>query len=603
MIRIGNAQAFWGDRTSAAAELLTQVPELDYLTMDYLAEVSMSILAQQRSKHPQLGYPLDFIQVVGSLANYWASGGQCRLIANAGGLNPLGCANACKQMLESRGCRALKIGVVSGDDVLALLQADSGNTPSFSNLDDGRALSVVKDRLITANAYLGCGGIVEALNQGADIVITGRVADPSMVLAACVHAFGWALDDWDRLAQGTVAGHLLECGTQVSGGICTDWLTIPDPAHIGFPFVEIESSGRCVVTKALGTGGRVTTDTVKEQLVYEIGDPSRYISPDVQVSFLGIQVTQLDKDRVEVTGAKGAPKPSTLKVSATYRDGYRAAGTLTIIGHSASAKACRSAQVVQQRLEEAGWSFREWVVESLGRGFSIPLPHGTLDPDSDFETVLRIAVESDEQQAVEAFSQEMIPLVTAGAQGTTGYAEGRPRVHNVFRYWPCLLSAINASAKVDFVTSQNSLASRAEPAAWPRFQPSINSSASSTNNLSNSISKESSNATEKSSLRLLDKAIGRSGDKGTGANVGVLVRDPSDYPRLIRWLTVDRVSQYFTGLQLSGVERFEIANLGGVNFILRGALQKSGRTDAQGKAMAQALLAMPLDDDWFADDR
>ncbi len=598
MIRIGNAQAFWGDRSSAAAELLRQAPKLDFLTMDYLAEVSMSILAQQRSKYPQLGYPQDFVQVVGSLVDYWAAGGKCRLIANAGGLNPLGCANACKQMLESRGCRALKIGVVSGDDVLAILKSDF-STPTFSNLDDGRGLAEVQERLITANAYLGCEGIVAALNQGADIVITGRVADPSMVLAACVHALGWSFDDWDRLAQGTVAGHLLECGTQVSGGISTDWLSVPDPAHIGFPFVEIEESGRCVVTKADGTGGRVTPDTVKEQLVYEIGDPGRYISPDVQVSFLGIQVKQVGQDRVEVIGAKGSTKPSTLKVSATYRDGFRAAGSLTIIGHSASAKACRSAQVVQQRLAEAGWSYREWVVESLGCGCSIPLPNGTLHDDSDFETVLRIAVESEHQQAVEAFAQEMIPLVTAGAQGTTGYAEGRPRAHSVFRYWPCLISAEKATAKVEFVASDNTLGNRSQLASWPSFQPTSTSSAS-----TDTASSQSSPSPKLGVVyRLLDKAIGRSGDKGTGANVGILVRDPNDYQRLVRWLTEERVSNYFSGLQLSGVQRFEIANLGGLNFILRGALRKSGRTDAQGKALAQALLAMPLDDEWFADDR
>lgn len=598
MIRIGNAQAFWGDRSSAAADLLRQTPQLDYLTMDYLAEVSMSILAQQRSKYPQLGYPQDFVQVVGSLVDYWAAGGKCRLIANAGGLNPLGCANACKQMLESRGCRALKIGIVSGDDVLTILKTDS-STPTFSNLDDGRGLAEVQDRLITANAYLGCEGIVAALNQGADIVITGRVADPSMVLAACVHAFGWSLDDWDRLAQGTVAGHLLECGTQVSGGISTDWLSVPDPAHIGFPFVEIEPSGRCVVTKADRTGGRVTPETVKEQLVYEIGDPGRYISPDVQVSFLGIQVKQVGQNRVEVIGAKGSAKPSTLKVSATYRDGYRAAGSLTIIGHSASAKACRSAQVVQQRLAEAGWSYREWVVESLGCGCSIPLPNGALDGDSDFETVLRIAVESEQQQAVEAFTQEMIPLVTAGAQGTTGYAEGRPRVHSVYRYWPCLISTEKATAKVEMVASDDTLSSRSQVAFWPSFQPTSASvpKADTAGLQSNSSSPQNARP------RLIEKAIGRSGDKGTGANVGILVRDPNDYQRLVRWLTVERVSNYFSGLQLSGVQRFEIANLGGLNFILRGALRKSGRTDAQGKALAQALLAMPLDDEWFADDR
>lgn len=589
-IRIGNAQAFWGDRSSAAVELLQQVPELDFLTMDYLAEVSMSILAQQRDKFPDLGYPQDFVQVVGKLSAYWASAGKCKLIANAGGLNPLACAQACKKMLEQSGCRSLRIGVVAGDDVLKILKSDSGNSACFQNLDDGRGLATVQDRLITANAYLGCDGIVSALNQGADIVITGRVADPSMVLAACVHSFGWSLKDWDRLAQGTVAGHLLECGTQVSGGISTDWLELSDPVHIGFPFVEIDSSGRFIVTKSESSGGAVTVNTVKEQLVYEIGNPACYISPDVQVSFLGIELRQLKPDQVEVAGAIGSPRPETLKVSATYHDGYRAAGCLTIIGSQASLKARRCADVVQQRLLEAGLTFNEWIVETLGRGNCIPLPPDTLIPGTDFECVLRIAVESNFREAVEAFSQEMIPLVTAGAQGTTGYAEGRPRVHSVYRYWPCLIESSKTAAQLDFVTTNDCLASK-QP-KWPQNH-TVRSMAVA--NLSSTLP---SNKTTDPIVRLLSVAFGRSGDKGISANVGILARDSAEYPRLVRWLTADRVNEYFAELKLSSVERYEIPNLAGLNFILRGALKRSGRSDSQGKALAQALLAMPLDRSW-----
>jgi hypothetical protein len=442
--------------------------------------------------------------------------------------------------------------------------------------------------LVTANAYLGCEGIVSALDQGCDIVITGRVADPSMVLAACVHAFKWSNNDWDRLAQGTVAGHLLECGTQVSGGISTDWLDIADPAHIGFPFVEIDETGRFVVAKPLGSGGLVSESTVKEQLIYEIGDPARYISPDVQVSFLDLKVSQQGADRVEVVGAKGSPKPSTLKVSATYSDGFRAAGSLTIVGDRSSIKARRSAQIVLQRLEEAGFAFRETIVECLGSVSSIPLPQGVLELGSDFETVLRIAVEADSQAAVDAFSQEMIPLVTAGSQGTTGYAEGRPRVHRVFRYWPCLIDSGKATAQVNVVTSQDCSSGRTAPAIWPP-QSALCSKQVWTYE---SIPPRADHARQ----RLIDIAYGRSGDKGTAANVGILVRDSKDYPRLVQWLSASRVQQYFASLNLSTVERYELANLGGLNFILRGALKYSGRTDAQGKALAQSLLAMPLED-------
>lgn len=441
--------------------------------MDYLAEVSMSILAVQRERCPELGYPQDFVQVVRGLADYWAAGGRCRLIANAGGLDPKACAVACQRVLEERGCRSLKIGVVSGDNVLSLLISDDGHCSTLANLESGQPLSTVQDRLVTANAYLGSLGVLLALQAGADIVITGRVADPSLVLAACAHAFDWPLDDWDRLAQGTIAGHLLECGTQVTGGISTDWLSIDDPVHLGFPVVEVHQDGALIVTKPEGTGGHVTEHTVKEQLLYEIGDPARYLSPDVEVSFLDLKVRQIAQDRVEVVGARGAPKPSTLKVSATYRDGYRAAGMLTIIGHESEKKAQRSAQVVLQRLHEAGWNYSDTLVECLGNAASIPLPIGVLDLGQSFETVMRIAVESDSKAAVEAFSQELMPLVTGGAQGTTGYAEGRPRVHSVFRYWPCLVDSDLAPEQVEFVTTGDTLAIRNTKAYWPPVRHSL----------------------------------------------------------------------------------------------------------------------------------
>jgi hypothetical protein len=590
-VTIGNAQGFWGDLPSAAVDLLSQIPELDYLTMDYLAEVSMSILAIQRQRDPQLGYPRDFVQVVRDLAAYWNSGGKCRLIANAGGLNPMGCALACRQVLEEQGCRSLKIGVVSGDDILSILAQPSGDVASFRNLDDSRPLSSVQDRLVTANAYMGCQGMVDALRAGADIVITGRVADPSMVLAACVHAFDWPLNDWNRIAQGTIAGHLIECGTQVTGGISTDWLSVPSPEAIGFPTLEIDSDGTCIVTKPEGTGGRVTEETVKEQLLYEIGDPGRYLSPDVEVSFLDLRVAQRGRDRVEVTGALGAPPPKTLKVSATYRDGFRAAGTLSIFGLQAEDKARRAGQIVLDRLRSAGWDYRDSIVECLGSADSVPLPtgargSGARESSDSLETVLRLAVESESRNAVEAFSQSLMSLVTAGPQGTTGYAEGRPRVHSVFRYWPCLIDAERVAATLDFIQTADLLDS-APPAAWMPRPRSVANAASEVPSLDSQPSLTG---------RLIDIAYGRSGDKGTGANVGILVRTASDYDAMVDWLTVQRVRSYFQELGVTTVQRFELPNLGGLNFVLGGVLQRGCRNDAQGKALAQALLAMPLED-------
>lgn len=345
VVRIGNAQGFWGDRGSAAAELLAREPELDYLTLDYLAEVSLSIMAVQRDRDPNAGYARDFVEVVRSLADYFKSGGRCRIVTNAGGLNPQGCGGVCRGGFAQAGSPPLSIAVVSGDDVLEVLRGNVDSEISnckFENLDSGQPLTDVRDRLVTANAYVGAAPIVEALRLGADIVITGRIADPSLTVAPCVHHFGWSLTDWDRLAGATVAGHLIECGVQVTGGISTDWLEMPDTADLSFPIVEVDEDGSCVVTKPANTGGSVDERTVTEQLVYEIGNPDEYLSPDVTVSFQSLTVQDLGDDRVRVSGARGGPAPTTLKVSATFRDGFRAAGMLTIFGRDAVTKARRA---------------------------------------------------------------------------------------------------------------------------------------------------------------------------------------------------------------------------------------------------------------------
>ena len=596
-IRIGNAQAFWGDRPSAAKELLVQEPGLDYLTMDYLAEVSMSILALQRERDPQKGYPQDFVEVVRGLAAYWASGGTCKLIANAGGLNPLGCARACKAALEQSGCREMKIAIVSGDDVVSIL-GERSEDPSFNNLDTEQSLASVKNRLVTANAYVGCQGIVAALNAGADIVITGRVADPSMVAGACEHHFGWARDAWDCMAGATVAGHLLECGTHATGGISTDWLNVPDPTHIGFPIAEVASDGSSIITKSSHAGGCVTESTVKEQLLYEIGDPSRYISPDVIVSILGLEVRQVSANRVSVRGAQGAPPPVTLKVSATYRDGYRAAGMLTIVGPHAVRKAKRCGEIVLARLVEAGWTYRDSIVECLGNGASVPVLESENAVHDSYETVLRISVEAETKEPIEAFSKEMIPLVSAGPQGTTGYAEGRPSVHAVFRYWPCLIATELITPNLDFMATKDTRNSEKSAAPWPAPSENVQLRDGSDNliALSGTTHGADLRSEEKSYRRLHHYAYGRSGDKGVNANIGILVRDPRDYESMKHWLTIERVQQFFGGMGITRVDRYEVPNLGGLNFILHGVLKRSIRNDAQGKALAQALLSIPVDD-------
>ena len=446
VLRIGNAQGFWGDWPEAPARLVAQVPELDYLTLDYLAEVSMSILAKQRERDPDAGYARDFLDVVRSLVAPWRGGRRLRLITNAGGLNPSACASAAAGILRDAGCAGLKIGVVSGDDVLGLLRADPD---VFPHLESAAPLGGVLPQLVTANAYLGAAPVVEALTAGADLVITGRVADPSLAVAPCMHHFGWAADDWDRVAGATVAGHLIECGTQATGGISTDWLEVPHPARIGYPVVEVAADGSCILTKPAGTGGRVDLMTVKEQLVYEIGDPGNYLSPDATVSFLTLNVECEGTDRVRVSGATGRPPPETYKVSATYRAGFRASGMLTVVGPDAVAKARRCGEIVLRRLEDSSRAPAEALVECLGAGDALA---GLVAPPADVpEVVLRITVADPRREVIEHFTRQIAPLVTCGPQGTTGYAEGRPQVREVFAYWPTLAPRRLVRPKVEVI--------------------------------------------------------------------------------------------------------------------------------------------------------
>ncbi|MBI4621904.1 MAG: DUF1446 domain-containing protein [Verrucomicrobia bacterium] len=449
-LKIANASAFWGDEPEAAARLVAQQPDLDYVTFDYLAEVSLSILAIQRAKDPTAGYARDFIDVVCSLAPFWLAGGKTRIVTNAGGLDPVACGHACRTALHAAKLPQLKIAVVTGDDVLAQVRGGPGvpppggatreaHDPPFANLETGAPLSAVAERLVTANAYLGAAPIADALRAGADLVITGRVADPSLTVGPCLAHFGWSGADYDRLAGATVAGHLIECGTQVCGGFSTDWLGLPAPHDIGFPLAEIFDDGSCVITKPAGTGGVVTVQTVKEQLLYEIGDPGHYLSPDASVSFLTLRVEQAGRDRVRVSGATGRAPPSSYKVSATYRDGYKAHGQLAIFGHDAVKKARHAGEAVLHRLRAAGCDYRETLVECLGTGASVRGIASRVSDTHLVETMLRVSVAADTKEPVERFTKAIAPLVTSGPQGVTGYATGRPKVLPIFGYWPCLI--------------------------------------------------------------------------------------------------------------------------------------------------------------------
>jgi hypothetical protein len=448
-LTIGNAQGFWGDSIDAPARMMRDAPDLDYLTLDYLAEVSLSIMAIQRDRDPEAGYARDVIDVARSLAPFWKKGQKTKLVTNAGGLNPAGCARAMAVALREAGCTGMTIGVVTGDDVLAAMKNATGAlAEAFRNWENHTPLDAVRDRLMTANAYTGARGAVDALAQGADIVLTGRMADPCMGLAPAMHHYGWSWDDFDRLAAGILVGHLIECGSQCCGGISTEWLDLPDLVHMGFPVCEVEADGSFVVTMPPGSGGSVNRRTVTEQILYEIGDPGNYLCPDVTVDLLGVRVEEVGENRVRVSGAKGTPPPDTLKVNATYRDGYRASGQITIFGRNAVAKARKSGDIILDRLREAGYTYARTNVECLGAGACAP---GVTPEPELLETVMRISVADPDKAAVERFTKEIAVLACGGAQGTTGYAGGRPSVSPVFGFWPCLIDRERIETNVEIV--------------------------------------------------------------------------------------------------------------------------------------------------------
>jgi hypothetical protein len=463
-LRIANASAFWGDQPDAAARLVAAEPELDFLTLDYLAEVSLSIMAIVREKDPNAGYARDFIDVIRSLVPFYQRGTKTKIVTNAGGLDPEACARAVQSELAKAQLSRLRIAIVFDDDVLPRLRPNAtvstrGGTDAatFSNLETGAPISNIADRLVTANAYLGADSIAAALRAGADIVITGRVADPSLTVGPCLAHFGWSTTDFDRIAGATVAGHVIECGTQACGGFSTDWLDLPRPDDIGFPIAEISADGSCVITKPRGSGGVVSVQTVKEQLLYEIGDPGNYLSPDATVSFLTLRVESLADDRVRISGASGRPPPPTYKVSATYRDGFKAHGQLTIFGHDAVKKARHAGEALLRRLAERGCIYRDTLIECLGSGASVRGIASRMTDTHLVETVLRVSVAADTKPPVERFTKEIAPLVTCGPQGVTGYAIGRPKVLPIFGYWPCLIDRTALAPQFKLLNSDGSV--------------------------------------------------------------------------------------------------------------------------------------------------
>jgi hypothetical protein len=446
-LRIGNGCGFWGDNLDAPVSLAER-GRLDVLTLEYLAELTMSILALQKQRDPEAGFAGDFLSVLERLVPVLRDQPGLRVVTNAGGMNPRGCARRARDMLQTAGLADRRIAVVAGDDLFPRLDALLADGHRFINLDTGAELTTIRERVVSANAYLGSDPIAAALAQGADLVITGRVADAALTLGPARHAFGWSTDDWDRLAAGSVAGHLLECGAQATGGLWCGWQALPDYADIGYPIAELAPDGAFTLTKPDGTGGRVNRETVAEQLLYEVGDPAAYLTPDVVVDFTTLALADAGPDAVRVTGARGRPATDSYKVSLAYRDGWTAAGTLVIAGPEATRKARLCGDVILARLRQAGTLPELHHVELLGAGECLPAAaRPAHDPP---EIVLRVAVRDARRSVVERFTRELAPLVTSGPPGITGYTTGRPTVREVFAYWPTLIakSAVQASVEL-----------------------------------------------------------------------------------------------------------------------------------------------------------
>lgn len=449
IVRVAAGQGFWGDDLDAPRRQVEGGP-IDYLMLDYLAEVTMSILQKQKERDPKLGYARDFVGAMESVLPAVLERG-VKVVANAGGVNPPACAAAVKAVGDKPSAKNnLRIGVVTGDDLLDRLDSLIAKGHLLANMETGEPLSTVRERVLSANAYIGSEPIVEALSAGANVVITGRSTDTALTMAPLRYEFGWGAKSWDQLAAGIVAGHIIECGAQCSGGNCLyDWRSIPDLANVGYPLVEAHADGTFVVTKHPGTGGRVSVPTVTEQLVYEMGDPHSYITPDVVADFTTIRVKQDGENRVFVSGIKGKPPTDKLKVSIAYEAGFKAIGTLVYAWPDALEKAQLADRVLRERLDRLGLKFDRVLTEFVGATAT----HGRLAGDQRDapEVQLRFGVRGGNRAAVERFTREIAPLVLNGPPSVTGFAGGRPKVEEIVAYWPALIDKSVVKTKVDLI--------------------------------------------------------------------------------------------------------------------------------------------------------
>ena len=589
-VRIGSASGFWGDTASAAPALVAR-GDIQYLVFDYLAEVTMSILAAQKAKDPQAGYATDFVHITmkALLPQLHARG--IKVVANAGGVNALACRDALAQVAADLGV-PVRIGVVLGDDLLD--RADefraAGTTEMFSG-------APFPQRVASINAYLGALPIARALDAGCDVVITGRCVDSAVTLGVLVHEFGWAADEHDKLAQGTLAGHLVECGAQCTGGLFTDWQQVPDWDVIGFPIVEAQADGSFVIAKIDGSGGLVSPASVAEQMLYEIGDPRAYQVPDVACDFTAVRFESVGAQRVRVSGARGRPPTDTYKVSATFMDGYRNAAFLTIAGEQAAAKARRTGEAlfkrIQRMLDEQGLPpCSETRIEVIG---AEDMYGANARPDSR-EVVLKMAAKAPSRASMELFAREFAAAGTSMAPGTTGLVGGRPAPSPVIRLFSFLVSKATVPIRLQIGDDRRVVevppgggfdAAALGPARHYEAAPTAQ----------HGETAPTARSGERT-VPLIELAHGRSGDKGDKANIGILARKPEYLPLLSRWLTPERVATHFAHNRPSTVERFDLPGCGAMNFVLHDVLGGGGmaslRTDNLAKCYAQVLLSMPV---------
>lgn len=581
ILRIGCGAGFWGDSPAGAAQLVRS-GAIDVLMLDYLAEITMSLLARAREKRSTLGYAGDFVSaVMAPLARDIADKG-IKVITNAGGVNPLACRDAVQAVLEEQGIR-LTIAVVEGDDITSELE-----TLRNAGVQDLETSKALPSKTISANAYLGAFPIADALRRGADIVITGRCADSALALGPLIAAFDWKPADLDLLAMGSLAGHIIECGAQATGGVFTDWRDVVEGwDDMGFPIVECQADGNFVVTKPANTGGAATVATVAEQIVYEIHDPAAYVLPDVICDFTQVRLTSLGKDRVSVRGARGLPPTETYKASLTYHDGYRCIATLMIVGPEAVERSERVAAAILRRtrrlMAEQGFAdFRATSVEVLG---SEGMYGAHARSAANREVVMKLAVTHEDRNALETFSREVIPSATSMAQSITGFASGRPTVQPLVRLASCLIPKSRVMIEVEmagkrWISSPPATGFSEIPSPVTHDEPHIAT-------VENGVA-----------VPLLRLAYGRSGDKGDSANIGVLARRPEFLPVLRSSLTAAAVADWFRHLVVGEVVRYDWPGLNGFNFVLRHALGGGGassiRYDPQGKSYAQILMDIPI---------